>query len=73
MLAGYLIGVIAMSPVPLAYYWMFAPAGALAVTVIFAVAAIWSPTYANLARGALAAALFGITAVTTFIIAVAYT
>ena len=47
--------------------WPFAPIAALLPTAVFTVGAIWSRTCADLALGALAAAMFGVTAILTFI------
>lgn len=71
LLIGYLLGVAAMSPAPLVYFWLFAPAGALIVAGLFGVAAIWSRGAAGLAFGALAATLFGVVTVVAFLIGTA--
>ena len=67
MLVGFVLGVAAMAPAPLLYFWPFAPIAALLPTAVFTVGAIWSRSCADLAIGALAAAMFGTTAILTFI------
>lgn len=68
---GYVLGVAAMSPAPLVYFWLFAPAGALIAAGLFGVAAIWSRGAADLALGALAATLFGVVTVVVFLVGTA--
>jgi hypothetical protein len=70
LLAGYLLGVAATSFASLTYYRLFSPIGALLVAAVLIVGAIWSRTCADLARGALAAVLFGTVAIMSFLVAV---
>lgn len=67
MLVGFVLGVAAMATSALLFFWPLAPIAALLPTAVFAVGAIWSRAWANLALGALAAAMFGTTAVLAFI------
>lgn len=71
LLIGFLLGVAAMSPPPLVYFWLFAPAGALIAAGLFGVVAIWSRGAADLALGALAATLFGVVTVVAFLVGTA--
>ena len=70
MLVGFVLGVAAMAPSPMLFFWPFAPIAALLPTAVFTVGAIWSRTCADLALGGLAAAMFGTTAILTFLAAV---
>jgi hypothetical protein len=71
LLIGYVLGVAAMSPAPLVYFWLFAPVGALIAAGLFGVAKIWSRGAADLALGALAATLFGVVTVVVFLVGTA--
>ena len=68
-LLGYLLGLIAMSPAPLLYYWLFAPSAALLLAAICGLIGTTHPRFRATASGALTAAAFGATAVLTFFIA----
>lgn len=59
VLGGYLAGLVAMSPTPLLYYWLFAPLGALLAAAACLLVALARPRFADVARGALLAAAFG--------------
>lgn len=63
LLGGYVLGLLAMSPGPLAYYWLFAPAGALLAAGACALVGLMRPRFADAARGALLAAVFGVVTV----------
>lgn len=71
MLLGYLLGLIAMSPAPLLYYWLFAPCGALLIAAICTVVGATRPVFRAMASGALLAAAFGTASTVTFLIALA--
>lgn len=69
MLLGFGLGLLAMSPGAVLYYWIFAPVAALilagALTLVSAVRnRVWP-----VAEGAFAAALFGFVAVVVFAVA----
>lgn len=70
MLLGFALGLLAMSPGAVLYYWFFAPVAALvlagALTIVAAVRSrVWP-----VAEGAFAAALFGMVAVAVFAVGV---
>jgi hypothetical protein len=70
MLLGFGLGLLAMSPGAVLYYWFFAPVAALilagALTLVAAVRnRVWP-----VAEGAFAAALFGFVAVVVFAVGV---
>jgi hypothetical protein len=54
---------VVMSPAPLLYYWLFAPAGALLVAAAAVLVATVRPRFDDVACGAFFAALFGLVAV----------
>jgi hypothetical protein len=63
LLGGYLLGLVAMSPTPLLYYWLLAPLGAVLAAAGCLLVALVAPRFADAARGALLAALFGVVTV----------
>lgn len=63
LLGGYAAGLVAMSLAPLAYYWLFAPAGAVLVAAVAVLVATVRPRFDDVACGAFFAALFGLVAV----------
>lgn len=73
VLVGYLLGLLAMSPTPLLYYWLFAPAGALVVAAAALLASGANPRLRAVARGALLAAVFGACASLSFFLGLANT
>ena len=64
-LIGYLLGLIAMSPAPVLYYWFLAPGCALLVAGLCVLAGTVHRRFRDMALGALIAAVFG--AVTAFV------
>jgi hypothetical protein len=67
-LIGYLLGLLAMSPAPVLYYWLFAPGCALLVAGLCALAGTLHRRFRDMALGALVAAVFGaVTALVFFL------
>lgn len=71
ILLGYLLGLIAMSPAPLLYYWLLAPGSAVLIAAVCGLIGATRPRLRAMASGALIAAAFGATAALTFYIALA--
>ncbi|MEU0497405.1 hypothetical protein [Mycobacterium sp. NPDC006124] len=70
MAVGFALGLLAMSPGAVLYYWFFAPVAALLLAgALSLVAAVRSRVW-PVAEGAFAAALFGIVAVVVFAVGV---
>ena len=63
LFGGYALGLVVMSPAPLLYYWLFAPAGALLVAAAAVLVATVRPRFDDVACGAFFAALFGLVSV----------
>ncbi|MCV7357299.1 hypothetical protein [Mycolicibacterium fluoranthenivorans] len=63
LLGGYALGLVAMSPAPLVYYWLLAPVGALLAAGTCVLVSLARPRFADAACGALLAAVFGLVTV----------
>jgi hypothetical protein len=70
MLLGFGLGLLAMSPGVVLYYWFFAPVVALLLAGALSLVAAVRPRVWPVAEGAFAAALFGIVAVVVFAVGV---
>ncbi|QNJ95485.1 hypothetical protein HZU40_15440 [Mycolicibacterium fluoranthenivorans] len=63
LLGGYALGLAAMSPAPLVYYWLLAPVGAVLAAGTCVLVSLARPRFADAACGALLAAVFGLVTV----------
>jgi hypothetical protein len=70
MLVGFALGLLAMSPGAVLYYWFFAPVAALVLAGALTLVAAFRNRVWPVAEGAFAAALFGIVAVVVFAVGV---
>jgi hypothetical protein len=70
MLLGFGLGLLAMSPGAVLYYWIFAPVAALILAGALTLVAAFRNRVWPVAEGAFAAALFGIVAVIVFAVGV---
>lgn len=68
LLGGYVLGLAAMSPGALLYYWFFMPLGALLAAGVCAAIATMDPRFKDATRGALFAAAFGFVAIVTLMV-----
>ena len=68
LIGGYFLGLVAMSPAPLAYYWLFAPVGALLVAVGSVLLGAVRPRFIDAALGALLAFVFGVVTVVAMLL-----
>ncbi|MCV7424855.1 hypothetical protein H7K45_30375 [Mycobacterium yunnanensis] len=70
VLLGFVLGLLAMSPWAVLYYWFFAPVAALILAGVLSVVAAVRGRVWPVAEGAFAAALFGFVAVVVFAVGV---
>jgi hypothetical protein len=70
MLLGFGLGLLAMSPGAVLYYWFFAPVAALVLAGALSLVAAFRDRVWPVAEGMFAAALFGIVAVVVFAVGV---
>ncbi|MBJ7336211.1 hypothetical protein [Mycolicibacterium sp.] len=70
MLLGFALGLLAMSPGAVLYYWFFTPVAALVVAGVLSLVASFRDRVWPVAEGAFAAALFGVVAVVVFAVVV---
>ena len=68
-LVGFALGLLALSPGAVLYYWFFAPIVPLALSAVLRIVGR-SPRMRAIAEGALSAALFGVAAVIVFLLGV---
>ena len=66
MLLGFALGLLALSPGAVLYYWFFAPIVPVILAGVLRIVATWKMRVYPVAEGALAAALFGVAAVVAF-------
>jgi hypothetical protein len=72
MLAGYLVGLLAMSPPLLLYYWIFAPLGPLLVAGVCVLAGTALHRFHAMATGAAVATVFCVVTVLVFFLGLAF-
>jgi hypothetical protein len=73
ILTGYLLGVLAMSPAPVLYFWFFAPVVPLLIAGAAVLAGVVDRRFHAVAAGSAAAAVFGAVTVFVFFIGIANT
>ena len=70
MLLGVVLGLLALSPGVVLYYWFFAPVVPLALAAVLRIVSTAKTHVYPVAEGALAAALFGVACVVVYFIGI---